>query len=145
MKLKALFLVATLKRVPKLSHTLLLCEFLAKQFEEYDVESSFVRLIDHNIKPGVYIEVGADAWPGIYQQILESDIVIFATPIWWANQSSLLQRVIERLDEVHDELMKKGKSVLANKVAGIVITGDSDGALHIIGNVSTFLFNMPLT
>ena len=33
-------------------------------------------------------------------KVLASDILIIATPIWWSNQSSLIQRVIERLDEL---------------------------------------------
>lgn len=49
-----------------------------------------------------------------------------------------MQRVIERLDEIHDELLKDKKSRLDGKVGGIVITGDSDGAQHIIGNISNF-------
>jgi multimeric flavodoxin WrbA len=83
----------------------------------------------------------------IFEKILASDIVIFATPVWWGNQSSLIQRVIERLDEIHDEIMKSGKSKMINKVAGIVVTGDSDGAEHIIGNLTNFFnalgFTMP--
>jgi multimeric flavodoxin WrbA len=74
----------------------------------------------------------------IFKKIIASDIVIFATPVWWGIQSSLMQRVIERLDEVHDDIMKEGKSKLANKVAGIIVTGDSDGAEHIIGNLANF-------
>jgi hypothetical protein len=40
-------------------------------------------------------------------------------------QSSLAQRVIERLDELHDEIMETGISRLTNKVGGIIIIGDS--------------------
>lgn len=138
MKLKALFLNATLKPAEKLSHTQVLCEVLAKYFEPHEVETTIIRLIDYNIQPGVYTHVDQDDWPQIYNQILNSDIIIFATPIWWNHHSSLLQRVIERLDEVHDDLTKHGTSVLANKAAGIVITGDSDGAMSIISNISNF-------
>jgi hypothetical protein len=34
--------------------------------------------------------------------------------------------------------MKSGKSKMINKVAGIVVTGDSDGAEPIIGNLGNF-------
>jgi multimeric flavodoxin WrbA len=76
---------------------------------------------------------------------LDSDIIIFATPIWWGIQSSLIQRVIERLDELHDEIMDAGKSRLTNKVTGIIVTGDSDGAQHIIGNLCNFFIALGLT
>jgi hypothetical protein len=33
----------------------------------------------------------------IFEKILASDIIIFATPVWWGNQSSLIQKVIERI------------------------------------------------
>ena len=69
---------------------------------------------------------------------MAADIVIFATPVWWGIQSSFIQRVIERLDEVHDEIMDTGKSKLTNKVTGIIVTGDSDGAEHIISNLANF-------
>jgi multimeric flavodoxin WrbA len=46
-----------------------------------------------------------DAWPGILEKVLASDIVVFATPIWWGGHSSETQRVIERLDEIHDDIV----------------------------------------
>ena len=79
-----------------------------------------------------------DQWPEILSKIIASDIIIFATPIWWGNMSSEMQRVIERLDNVHDEIMEGKKSRLENKVGGVVITGDSDGAQHIIADVANF-------
>jgi hypothetical protein len=41
--------------------------------------------------------------------------------------------------------MNTGKSRLTNKVAGIVVTGDSDGAEHIIGNLTNFFIALGLT
>ncbi|MGH7650273.1 MAG: flavodoxin family protein [Gemmatimonadaceae bacterium] len=79
------------------------------------------------------------------KQVLATDIVVFATPIWWGNQSSLMQRVIERLDELHNELLETGKSRLTNKVGGIVITGGEDGEQHITGNIANFFLNIGVT
>lgn len=95
-------------------------------------------MADYDIQPGVYTNIGSDDWPAILEKILVADIIIFATPVWWGIQSSLIQRVIEWLDELHDEIMDTGKSKLTNKVAGIIVTGDSDGAEHIIGNLANF-------
>jgi multimeric flavodoxin WrbA len=80
-----------------------------------------------------------DEWPEILKKVLASDILIFATPIWWGIQSSLIQRAIERMDELNDKLLETGKSELANKIGGIVITGGEDGAEHIIGNLCNFM------
>lgn len=46
---------------------------------------------------------------------------------------------------LHDEIMKSGKSKMTNKVAGIVVTGDSDGAEHIIGNLANFFIALGFT
>jgi hypothetical protein len=47
-------------------------------------------LIDYNIKPGAYTCANNnsnddDDWPAILEKILASQIVIFATPVWWGN------------------------------------------------------------
>ena len=49
------------------------------------------------------------------------------------------------MDEIHDEIMNSGRSKMTNKVAGIVVTGDSDGAEHIIGNLANFLISLGFT
>ncbi|WP_148687583.1 flavodoxin family protein [Candidatus Nitrosocosmicus hydrocola] len=128
-KLKAIILVGSLNNDSGTPNTLLLSQFLAKHFAEYNT------VVDHYIKAGTYTNIDSDNWPSILEKLLNSDIVIFATPVWWGIQSSLIQRVIERLDELHDEIMDTGKSRVANKVAGIIVTGDSDGVEHIIGNL----------
>lgn len=137
--LKAVFLLGTLKPSPKFSHTDVLCQFLTEYFKEHKTKSEIIRLADYRIVPGVETHMGKDDWPGILKKILQADIIIFATPIWWGIQSSLLQRVIERLDALNDELLETGKSELANKVGGIVVTGAEDGAQHTIGNLCNFM------
>lgn len=136
--MRATILVGTLKK-SGLSNTETLCEFLSRRMELKGVQCETVKLVEHEILPGTYSDMGAgDKWPTVLEKVLESQIIIFATPIWWGNQSSLIQRVIERLDELHDKVLSGEASPLEGKVAGIVITGDSDGAEHIIGNLSNF-------
>ena len=147
-KLKAVYLIGTLKPSPEISNTYTLSEFLAKHLESQGIENDIVRLIDYNIKPGTYTNLknnDDDDWPAIFEKILASEIIIFATPVWWGNQSSLIQRAIERLDEIHDEIMNSGRSRMTDKVAGIVVTGDSDGAEHIIGNLANFFISLGFT
>ena len=136
--MKAIILLATLKK-EGLSNTQVLSEFLAEQLKKRRVESEIVRLVNHNIIPGTYDNMGVgDEWPAVLAKIVAADIIIFATPIWWGNHSSEMQKVIERLDKVHDEILAGQTSRLHGKVGGIVITGDSDGAQHIIGNIANF-------
>lgn len=136
--MKALILLATLKKEGR-SNTETLCEFLMARMGARDIAAEIVKLVDYTVLPGTCIDVGPDdEWPGIFTKILEADLLLFATPVWWGNHSSEMQRVIERLDEVHDEILEGKPSRLEGKVAGIVVTGDSDGAEHITGNLANF-------
>lgn len=138
--IKALFLLGTLKKKQVLSNTAVLCEVVADIFREQEnVDSEIVRLRDYDIQPGTKTEIDGDDWPMIVEKMKAADIIIFATPVWWGIQSSLIQRIIERLDELNDELLATGKSDFANKIGGIVITGAEDGAEHIIGNILNFM------
>jgi multimeric flavodoxin WrbA len=138
MSVRATILLGTLKQKEQ-SNTEVLCNFLADRMRPKDIECGIIKLVDHTIFPGTYTDMGSgDGWPGVYERILSSEFVIFATPIWWGGHSSEIQRVIERLDEVHDEILEGKKSKLEGKVGGIVITGDSDGAQHIIANIANF-------
>lgn len=136
--MNATILLATLKKT-ELSNTETLCEFLAGRMERAGIQCRTVKLVDHEIPPGTYSNMGAgDEWPGILAHMMESDIIVFATPVWWSNHSSLLQRVIERLDELHDYVMEGQPSGLEGKTGGIVVTGDSDGSQSVIGNLCNF-------
>lgn len=136
--MKATILLGTLKK-SGLSNTETLCEFLVERMKRQGVDAEIVRLVDQQILPGTSSDMGeGDEWPAILRKVLASDAVVFATPIWWDNHSSLIQRVIERLDELHDEILQGKPPKLEAKAAAIVITGDSDGAQHIIGNLSNF-------
>ena len=136
--MKATILLATLKKTG-LSHTETLVEFLTGRMERAGIQPEVIKLVNYEIPPGTYSDMGdGDQWPGILAKVLASDIIVFATPIWWSNQSSLMQRAIERFDELHDYVTAGRPSGLGGKSGGIVITGDSDGAQSIIGNICNF-------
>lgn len=136
--MKAIILLGTLKN-EELSNTQVLSEFLSDRMKKKEIYCEIIKLVDYNILSGTYTDMGTgDDWSKILDKILDTEIVIFATPIWWNNQSSEIQRVIERLDHIHDEVLEGKQSRLKGKVGGTVITGDSDGAQHIIGNISNF-------
>lgn len=138
MALRATILVATLKKSGP-SNTEVLCDFLAERMSRKGFECETVKLVEYRVLAGTYFDMdGDDEWPIILEKLLQSDVIIFATPIWWGSHSSEIQRVIERLDEIHDEILEGKPSRLAGKVGGIVITGDSDGAQHIIANFANF-------
>lgn len=136
--MKAIILVGTLKKDTQ-SNTRVLSEFFAEKLRTRSIECEIVQLVEHTILPGTQTNMGdGDDWPDILDAIISSDIIILATPIWWGNYSSEIQKVIERLDAVHDEILTGKKSLLHRKVGGIIITGDYDGAQHIIGMLNNF-------
>ncbi|MDB5254984.1 MAG: hypothetical protein JWL92_360 [Candidatus Nomurabacteria bacterium] len=105
-----------------------------------DIETTVVRLSDKNIPVGLEYKIGEDdEWPGIVEQMQKADVVIFATPIWWGGRSSLMQRVIERMDSFDEGTVPGGRGSLLNKVAGIVITGSEDGAQAVMAGMMEVL------
>ena len=139
-QLKAIGLLGTLK--PKdtgmPSNTEELLNQVFSEFSKQGVETSTIRLVDHNIKHGLQTDM-KDDWADILNKIIEADIVVFATPIWWGQPSSLIQKVIERMDQIDNEYMMSGVSPLTHKVAGIVVTGHEDGVQHVVGTLANAL------
>ncbi len=136
--IRAIILLGTLKKKEQ-SNTAILSEFVATRFAKKKVECEIVKLTDYTILPGTYSDMGKkDEWPKILKKILASQLVVFATPVWWGGHASEIQRIIERLDELYDEILIGKRSRLEGKVGGVIITGDSDGAQHIIGTIANF-------
>lgn len=136
--IQAVLLLGTLKKREE-SNTQVLSEFLIEKMRKQHIECEMIKLVEHTILPGTYSDMGeGDEWPSILEKLLAARIIIMATPIWWNSPSSEIQRVIERLDEIHDEILEGKKSKMGGKVGGIVITGDSDGAQTVIGTISNF-------
>ncbi len=146
--LTVLVLNGSLKRSPKRSNTEELARLVLKEMEAHArIDSTIIRLADRDIPAGVGFREGArDEWPAISRLVRDADVVIFATPIWWGGRSSLMQRVIERMDAFDEEAHAAGgREALRNKVAGIVITGSEDGAQATAGSIMEVLTFMKLT
>jgi multimeric flavodoxin WrbA len=143
--MKAIILLSTLKKKGR-SNTETLVEFFVTYLKEQNIDYEIIKLIDHTIVPGTYTHMDTkDDWPAIYQKILDAKILLFATPIWWNNHSSELQRCIERLDEVYDIILSGEDSPLDGKIGGVIVTGDSDGVEHITGNIANFFCSIGVT
>jgi len=109
---KALLINCTLKASPEKSNTEALAEVVADALREEGVDVASMRAVDHSIPPGVESEMGeGDEWPGIRSQILDSEILVFATPTWLGRPSSIAQRVLERMDEVSGALADIGFTI----------------------------------
>lgn len=144
--MKALFLSCTLKPSPALSNTETLAQVLIDQLAADGLESDMVRLVDLDIKPGTDSDMGnGDAWPGVREKILAADIVVMATPTWLGQHSSVCQRAIERIDAMLSETKADGRPILYDKVAGVVVTGNEDGAHHIVACVTQAMMDCGFT
>lgn len=139
--LTVLVLNASLKHGDAPSNTEEVALMVIEEMKKHaTIESEVVRLSDKNIPVGLgFKESDDDQWPGIVEKIQKADVIIFATPIWWGGRSSLMQRVIERMDAFDEAVIAGGRAVLLNKVAGIVITGSEDGAQSVLAGMMEVL------
>ena len=140
MAMKVLFLNCTLKKSPQVSNTRALVDKAAAIFKEFGVESEMIRVVGYNVAFGVSSDEGGDEWPLILEKIKACDIVIIASPIRFGVHSSVSQMVIERLDGTYMEGdPQTGQYPPYGKGAGVIVTGNEDGAHNVAG---TTLFNL---
>jgi multimeric flavodoxin WrbA len=127
-------LVCTLTPSPDESSSQVLAGQVLDALREHDVVGTAVRVVDHEVKPGVQRDMGdGEAWPGIRDRVMRADILLVATPTWLGQPSSVCQRVLERLDAELSEKDEQGRPVMFGKVAIGAIVGNEDGAHHITG------------
>lgn len=145
-KLTAVAINATLNASPTASSTQLLTGQVLDKLAEHGVLTSTVRAVDHDILPGISTDLGeGDEWPAIRQRILDADILVFGTPTWLGQHSSVAQRVLERLNADMSETDAQGKPVMFDKVALSVVVGNEDGAHHIVAVLSQALGDIGFT
>jgi multimeric flavodoxin WrbA len=144
--MKALVLNCTLKPSPQVSNTEALARVLMAEWAKARIASELVRLVDLDIRPGVESDMGpGDAWPGVREKIAACDILLMATPTWLGQMSSVCQRALERMDAFFSETDDEGRTPAMSKVAGVVVTGNEDGAHHIVATVCQPLIDLGFT
>ncbi|MFC8594924.1 flavodoxin family protein [Streptomyces atroolivaceus] len=127
--MRALAFVCTLNPSPAPSSSHLLADQVMAEFASLGVGGEVVRVADHDIRPGVQIDMGdGDAWPALREKVMEADILLLATPIWLGHPSSVCQRVLERLDAELSETDGQGRLLTYGKVAAAAVVGNEDGA-----------------
>ena len=106
---------------------------IASELKRHGVDvQETIRIADYDIKPGVTSDEGPDdAWPDIRRRILACDILIFGTPIWLGQPSSLAKRVVERMDAFFSETDDHGRMPSFGKAVVLGIVGNEDGAHHV--------------
>jgi multimeric flavodoxin WrbA len=146
MPLSAVALNCTLKPSPAPSSTDAMFGQLADRFGQHGVPVDHVRVVDHDVRPGVSNDEGeGDAWPALRDRILAADILVLGTPIWLGSPSSLAKRVVERLDAVLGEADDHQRLPTFGKVAVVAVVGNEDGAHHVSAECYQWLADLGFT
>lgn len=144
--MRAIVLNCTLKPSPELSNTEVLAEAVVDELARQKVDTEVIRIVDRHVPPGVATSMGGiDDWPAIHDAICKADILIIASPTWMGHPSSIAQRVLERMDAMISETAESGLPVAYGKVAGVVCTGNEDGAHHVISEICGGLIDIGFT
>ena len=144
--LRALALVCSLKPSPAPSSSDLMARQILEELAKDDVTGDVVRVVDHDVKPGVEVDMGeGDAWPAIREQMMAADILLVSTPTWVGHMSSVAQRVLERLDAELSETDDSGRPLVAGKVAVTAVVGNEDGAHKITADLMQALDDVGFT
>lgn len=145
-QLSALALSCTLKPSPDASSSDLMATQFLDHLTTLGVTGSLVRLVDHDVAPGVEADMGqGDAWPSIRSQVMAADILVVVSPTWVGHMSSVAQRALERLDAELSEKGDDGNPILFGKVAVVGIVGNEDGAHKITADLYQALNDVGFT
>jgi multimeric flavodoxin WrbA len=146
MALRAVAFVCSLKPSPAPSSSELMARQLLDELAAHDVKGDVVRIVDHEIRPGVEADMGkGDEWPLLREKIAAADIFVLSTPTWLGHMSSVAQRVLERLDAALSETDDAGRPILFGKVALAAVVGNEDGAHKIVADVFQALNDIGFT
>ena len=120
---------------------------IADELAAHDIRlAETIRVAAHDVKPGVTSDEGeGDAWPTLRERLLGADVLIFATPIWLGQMSSVAKRVVERMDAFLGETDEQGRTPAYGKVALIGVVGNEDGAHHVTATLAQALNDVGYT
>jgi multimeric flavodoxin WrbA len=145
--MRALLLNGTLKSSPETSNTGALADNVGPRRDQHGGEVAPGRVVDHDVAPGVVSEAvrPGDGWPALHDKVVAADIVVFATPTWMGQPGSVIKGVMERLDALLSESQDDGTPMAFNKVAGVLVTGNEDGAHHVIAELAQAAIDVGFT
>ena len=129
--IKALYINCSLKKLPQTSNTQDLIQKSVDIMYDQNIETEIIRFADCHIDASIDPEHKEDDWPEIYQKILNADILIIGSPIWLGEKSSIATKLVERIYAHSAETNEAGQYIYYNKIGGVIITGNEDGAKHV--------------
>lgn len=147
MSLRAVALNCTLKSGTEVSSTDVLLREVLDALRGLGVTCREpFRVANHDVKPGVTSDEGdGDEWPVLRQAVLDADILVLGTPIWMGQPSSVVKRVLERMDAFLGETDDAGRMVSYGRVAIVAVVGNEDGAHHVAAELFQALNDVGFT
>ena len=110
-----------------------------KDLKIYDCEGNYSENPAYCTYPcQTTLKYGDDEMQTVYDAVLDTDILILATPIRWNNHSALVQKFVERMNSIENQYSWFGNRMIKKKVAGLIIIGHVDGIQHVAGNLLNF-------
>ena len=147
--MKATIFLGSLKSKQSDSNSATLAGLVRKQLLDRGFrEVNLIQLRDLDYEPGTDIKTEAGQADGMTEAlaaVLDSDAVIFATPIWWGIHSSLIQALMERMCYYDDFAIKTAISPIYGKTFGAIISGSDDGFQQVTGLLMNFATNLGFT
>ncbi len=144
--MRAVVLNCSLKPSPEPSNTQMLADVVIEAMADEDVKTTTFRLADLSLDHGVETEMSdSDQWPEVHDAIVDADILVVATPTWVGHPSSYAQQALERLDAMISETGDDDQPIAYGKVAGVIVTGNEDGAHHVISEIAGGLIDIGFT
>ena len=148
--MKCVVAVCSLKINSSESNTGILTDYFVSLMEKQGVKCEVFYMADmhKNYDPGVDANNNSgkpDAMTELMNAVVDADMFVIATPIWWGLHSSLAQAIVERFTYFDDWAIKNNLNALYGKSFGVIVTGASDGVQHIMGNLYNFANNLGFT
>jgi multimeric flavodoxin WrbA len=138
--MKFLMLNGSLKTDSSTSNTRALCDLVGRKLsDQHDVEILDLSALKFEPGTGRTTQAGsADDMTQVLGKVLQADSIIFATPIWWGQASSLIQAVMERMTWFDDWYIENQINALYGKTLGLIVSGTDDGWQQIYGQCYSF-------
>ena len=135
--MKAVILNCSLKNSSEVSNTDAMIHRVVDLYSQSGITCKVIRVVDFKVAFGNTSDEGeGDDWPLILAEIKDAQILILASPIWLGDKSSVCKMVIERIDgSTSEEDPNNGQPPLYNKVGGVLVTGNEDGAKKVCADI----------
>ncbi|MGZ3693326.1 MAG: flavodoxin family protein [Bdellovibrionota bacterium] len=88
--------------------------------------AEIVNLLEKKVAPYVYGDAEEDDFPKIIEQILASNLTIFATPVYWYAMSGVMKNFFDRLSHLMRGKYKFLGDAIYGKKFAVVVTGSDD-------------------